>query len=170
MIRQASKEVINQLKELLCQLSPEEYTAKLAVLNYGSIGQHVRHTIEFFQCLIKGISCGIVDYDGRERNLQIENNLLFTLNTLSEIEGKITNESNLHQPVNVRVTYNERDFQLVESNFMRELVYLVEHAIHHFALIRIGIQENFSHITLEPTFGVAYSTIRYQQELVAFQN
>ncbi|HEY1055494.1 MAG TPA: hypothetical protein VGE24_10170, partial [Emticicia sp.] len=120
MTRPASIEVINQLRNLLNQLSSTEYTEKLTVLNNSSIGQHVRHTIEFFQCLIKGSSIGIVDYDGRERNLLIETNLLFTRNILADIELSIATESNLYRTFRIRVNYGESDFELIESNFMRE--------------------------------------------------
>ncbi|WP_460470659.1 hypothetical protein [Emticicia fontis] len=170
MTRPASIEVINQLRNLLNQLSSTEYTEKLTVLNNSSIGQHVRHTIEFFQCLIKGSSIGIVDYDGRERNLLIETNLLFTRNILADIERSIATESNLYRTFRIRVNYGESDFELIESNFMRELVYMIEHSIHHFALIRIGVQENFRHIKIEPNFGIAYSTIKHKQALLACEN
>lgn len=170
MTRQASTEVINQLKDLLNQLNPNEYTESLAVLNFSSIGQHVRHTVEFFQCLINGTLTGIVDYDSRQRNLLIETNLLFALNTLSDIESKIATELCLNRRLTIRVNYGECDFELIDSNFMRELVYMIEHSIHHFALIRIGIQENFKHIQIKPNFGVAYSTIKYKQEILAFEN
>ncbi|RFS15540.1 DinB family protein [Emticicia sp. C21] len=170
MTRQTSIEVINQLKDLLNQINSNEYTESLAVLNESSIGQHVRHTIEFFQCLIKGSLTGIVDYDARERNLLIETNLLFALNVLTEIEHSVATEPNLYRTLKIKVNYGENNFEFIESNFMRELVYMIEHSIHHFALIRIGIQENFRHIQIEPTFGVAYSTIKYKQEILAFEN
>lgn len=41
MTQQASAEVLNQLKYLLRQLNPNEYTKKLTVLNNSSLGQHV---------------------------------------------------------------------------------------------------------------------------------
>lgn len=170
MTRQASIEVINQLKDLLNQLNPNEFTESLAVLNYSSIGQHVRHTVEFFQCLMNGTLTGIVDYDSRKRNLLIETNLPFTLNTLNEIESSIATELSLNRRLTIRVNYGESGFELIESNFMRELVYMIEHSIHHFALIRIGIQENFRHIQIEPNFGVAYSTIKYKEEILAFES
>lgn len=169
MTRQASIEVIKQLRDLLSQLNPHEYTENLAVLNHSSIGQHVRHTIEFFQCLIKGSLIGIVDYDGRERNLLIESNLLFAQNILTDIEHSIITEPDIYRQLKIRANYGASKFELIESNFMRELAYMIEHSIHHFALIRIGIQENFRHIQIEPTFGVAYSTIKYQQELLVLK-
>lgn len=170
MTQQASAEVLNQLKYLLRQLNPNEYTKKLTVLNNSSLGQHVRHTIEFFQCLIKGTMTGIVDYDGRERNLLIETNLLFALDMLAAIENSIATEPDPGRLLRIRVNYGENNFEFIESNFMRELVYMIEHSIHHFALIRIGIQENFRHINIEPTFGVAYSTIKHNQRIPAFEN
>ena len=56
---------------------------------------------------------------------------------------------------------------MVVSNVQRELVYLIEHAIHHFALLRIGIQENFPEISLASDFGVAYSTVKYRESISA---
>ncbi len=53
---------------------------------------------------------------------------------------------------------------------MREMVYLVEHSIHHYALIRIGLQENFSDIFIPKNFGVAYSTVKYRAETVVMVN
>jgi hypothetical protein len=170
MTRQASIEVINQLKDLLSQLNTNEYTKNLPVLNESTIGQHVRHTVEFFQCLINGTLTGIVDYDSRKRNLLIETNQSFALAILTDIEDSIATGLNVDKVLKVRVNYGENSFELIESNFMRELVYMIEHSIHHFALIRIGVQENFRHIQIEPTFGVAYSTIKYKQEILTFEN
>jgi hypothetical protein len=49
---------------------------------------------------------------------------------------------------------------------MREMVYLVEHSIHHYALIRIGLQENFPKIIIPENFGIAYSTIKHREKVL----
>ena len=50
----------------------------------------------------------------------------------------------------------------VKSSFERELLYCLDHAIHHQALIKIGLKElELSHL-VSPDFGVAYSTLRYR--------
>ena len=161
----ASLSVLKQLHDLLAQLTTDEYTQKLPVLNGSSIGQHVRHTIEFFQCLFEGFSTGIINYDARKRNLLIETNLGYTLQLIEEISFLINNASEGHFPIQLKVNFDDENFEIIETNFMRELVYMVEHSIHHFALIRVGIQVNFKHITIDSDFGVAYSTIRHKQEL-----
>ena len=71
-------------------------------------------------------------------------------------------------PIQLKVNFDDDNFELIETNFLRELVYMVEHSIHHFALMQIGIQENVKHIKIESNFGVAYSTISHQQKQHVF--
>lgn len=166
MIINTSLSVLNQLNSLLSELSTEEYTGKLEVLNGSSIGQHVRHITEFFQCLLGGFNTGTIDYEARKRNITIETDLMYTLGLLKNLCNDIKNVKNPCSPLLIKVSYDDADSEYIETNFMRELVYMIEHSIHHFALIRIGIQENFEHIPVESEFGVAYSTIRYKRELM----
>jgi hypothetical protein len=160
-------EVVQQLTDLLEQLKPSEYQQSLAVLNGSSIGQHTRHIVEFYLCLLKGVSVGVVDYDARERNLQLESDLTFTTNTLRNIESRIEAIQNPNEPLLLNIGYCPDNQSLIETNFMREMVYLVEHSIHHYALIRIGLQENFAEVNIPKNFGVAYSTVRHHAELLS---
>lgn len=157
--------VVRQLTDLLKQLKPNEYSQSLTVLNGSSIGQHTRHVVEFYLCLLKGIRGGVVDYDARERNLMLENDLNFTINCLQEIENSIEAIKNPNEPLLLAVSYCTDSQDFIETNFMREMVYLVEHSIHHYALIRIGLQENFSTIFIPKNFGVAYSTVKHREEI-----
>lgn len=156
-------EVIRQLTDLLKQLSPIEYTKSLSVLNGSSIGQHTRHVVEFYQCLLSGKTNGVVDYDARERNLVLENDLYFTIETLENIENSIISIQNPKETILLSVGYCLESQDFIETNFMREMVYLVEHSIHHYALIRIGLQQNFPSINIPKNFGIAYSTIRHHE-------
>lgn len=156
-------EVIRQLTDLLKQLSPYEYTKSLCVLNGSSIGQHTRHVVEFYQCLLAGKSDGIVDYDGRERNLLLENDLNFTIEALEKIENSVVSIKNPSETILLSVNYCTYNQYFIKTNFLREMVYLVEHSIHHYALIRIGLQQNFSNITIPKNFGIAFSTIRHHE-------
>ncbi|MDZ7935922.1 MAG: hypothetical protein U5M51_13355 [Emticicia sp.] len=160
-------EVIRQLTDLLKQLSPNEYKKSLNVLNGSSIGQHTRHVVEFYQCLLTGKSGGVVDYDARERNLLLENDLNFTINTLETIEKNIVSIKNPTETILLSVSYCADNKDYIETNFIREMIYLVEHSIHHYALIRIGLQENFPNINIPKNFGIAYSTIRHHEVISA---
>jgi hypothetical protein len=79
---------LSQLEDLLSAMDESQYTQPLTVFNGGSLGQHVRHTVEFFQCLIEGLESGIVDYDARKRDMKIETDIAYTLNCLEIFQLK----------------------------------------------------------------------------------
>jgi hypothetical protein len=163
MINKISIEVLDQLKAHLNQLTQEEYAQKLAIFNGASIGAHTRHVIEFYQCLLNGMKSGLVNYDARKRDLRIEQQLLYTIDLIDEIKYRLLNTITLNKTINLITSYGAVQFA-VPTNFERESVYLIEHSIHHFALIRIGLQECFPTVAIEPNFGYAHSTIQHQKE------
>lgn len=156
-------DVVLQLKTLLNSLSSEQYTKTLQVLNGSSLGQHARHVIEFYICLIKGINTGIVDYDARERDLLIENDIIHATQTLNDICCKIDSEIGENVNLQLAVSYSNNEKMYVPTNMQRELIYLIEHSIHHYALLKIGVKQSFSDIELPHNFGVAYSTVYFHE-------
>ena len=52
---------------------------------------------------------------------------------------------------------------LIESNYHRELLYNLEHCIHHQALIKVAILQ-LENILVNDNFGVARSTIEYRNQ------
>ena len=59
---------------------------------------------------------------------------------------------------------NDEEAITIETNYYRELIYNIEHAVHHMAIMKIGIHEVAPYISLPADFGVAASTIRYKKE------
>lgn len=157
----AIKNVFVQLSDSLNQISDEQYTAPSKVLFNATIGQHVRHIIELFIELENGYECGIVNYEKRKRDYKIENDKAFAAMWLDKIYNGLekANKSLLLQS-----NYDESSNELisVETNYVREVVYNLEHTVHHMALIRVGINE-VSNLTLPASYGVASSTIKYRQ-------
>ncbi len=152
---------LDELSHVIGQLNSVEFSKPLPVLNNASIGQHTRHSIEMFQCLLKGYDSGNFSYDNRERNLLLETNIGFAQTHLKLIctEIKLPNKS-------LTSTYNLGESIIqVETNFFRELVFNLEHCIHHNALIRIGVN-NISDIAISEHFGVAPSTMEYRKSCV----
>ena len=58
----------------------------------------------------------------------------------------------------------------IDSSFTRELVYNIEHAIHHMALIKVGLNEICPHVKVDSSYGVAVSTLRHQREVELVRN
>jgi hypothetical protein len=161
LLQKPVQHIFDQLKDVLQQISCEAYRQPSAVLNGATIGQHVRHTIELFQCLLSGYEQGSVNYESRNRDITIETNRQLAHHLLTEIIGHLNIEN---KPLMLLSYSNEEQSEMlaVETNFYREVVYNLEHAIHHMALIRIGIQDVCT-LTLKEDFGVAASTIQYRK-------
>jgi len=147
--------VIQELIDFLCIVEAEDYTRPSNILNKATIGQHVRHSIEMYQCLLAGYNEGAVDYAKRKRDIVIESAPDYAIECL--------------QKVLVAVLRKDKPLELINNNdsfatsFARELFYCDEHTIHHLALIRVGINE-IGGYQLHESFGVAPSTIKYRQQ------
>ncbi|SDQ30322.1 hypothetical protein [Flagellimonas zhangzhouensis] len=153
-----SLETLEQFKQVLLTLPLNCYSQKCSVLSDATIGQHTRHVIELYFCLIQGYESADVSYDHRQRDLRIEQDLSFALEKLSLIQ------SQLQQPnKNLKITYElEGETTCLDSNYYREVMYNLEHTIHHHALIKVGI-EQLTGQELPTSFGVAPSTMQYRK-------
>jgi hypothetical protein len=162
LLKQPLQNVFVQLTETLNQLTDPEYIQPSKILFNASIGQHVRHIIELFLCLEKGYETGVVNYEKRKRDYQIETNKDLAIQLVKDIYHR------LERP-NIELVMEAEDYEnaatvvAIPSNYYREIAYNLEHTIHHMALIRVGINE-VSTIELPQEFGVAYSTIKYRQQ------
>uniref|UniRef100_UPI004049B01A DinB family protein n=1 Tax=Flavobacterium sp. TaxID=239 RepID=UPI004049B01A len=148
-----------QIIELLHQLKEEEYIFCHSELSNASIGEHTRHIIELYQQLLKSYASGIVNYDKRERNIIIQTNKKEAISAIHNIIENIdldNIEMTLEQGV------KEVNFQ-VATNYYRELLYNLEHSIHHQALIKVVVLKN-KNLQLCSEFGIAKSTIEYRKQ------
>ena len=161
MLQQTNIEIIDQLIDLLNDIDSTVYKNALQPLHYSTVGQHVRHITEFYLCALKGYENGMVDYDARERNLLIEIDKDFTVETLDSVKHQLKT-LNSDQNLILKSKFGGDEIMEISSSFFRELTYLIEHTIHHLAIIKIGLNEVYPEINIPKNFGVAHSTIRYQ--------
>jgi hypothetical protein len=161
-LQQAVNNVFAQLSTTLDKLSQEQYVQPCKTLLNATIGQHVRHIIELFQCLENGYDDGLVNYEKRKRDAFIETDKLFATELLSDVHSCLNRQN---KSLNLEACYDDQsDFPItIQTNFYREIAYNLEHTIHHMALIRIGINE-IADINLPAEFGVASSTLKFRKE------
>jgi hypothetical protein len=160
-ISEANIEILNQLKSVLVQFDNLGYKKSLKILNDISIGQHARHIIEFYQCLFNGNANGKINYDSRNRDLRIESDLEYALNNINILVEQL-GASYADLSISLEVSIGFGNHTTVTTTFQRELTYLIEHTIHHLAIINIAINELFPLINVPKHFGVAFSTIQFQ--------
>lgn len=151
-----------QLTEVLDQITAEQYKTASENLSGASVGQHTRHIIELFQCLLSGYSTGRICYDERKRDANIETDPLFAKQLLSDISSSIEQKNIELQLVGVYDGSASEQLQLT-TNYNRELLYNLEHTVHHMALIRVGLKELKTELAAEH-FGIASSTIRHREQ------
>lgn len=159
------KENLNEIKNVLLQLTNDQYSFQSETLFGATIGGHVRHILEFYQSVLNGFESKIINYDNRERNILIESDTRTAILVIEEICSKLNLEN-----TDVRMTL-DGNFCAVEGNqvkidtsFLRELAYCLEHSIHHQALIKVALLEAKCLNFIDDTFGLAPATIRYRKQ------
>ncbi|MEX2511529.1 MAG: hypothetical protein WD398_01375 [Cyclobacteriaceae bacterium] len=158
------QENLNSISALLENLTEDQYQYPSAFLSGASIGQHIRHIIEFYTCLTKAyMEDGPVNYDGRKRDHGLEKKPLEAINVIDQIIGCLGTKKIAGDTVLLaNYTVNETQICSIPSSFQRELAYCLEHSIHHQALIKIGLFEQGLSELICPDFGVAPSTIKFR--------
>jgi hypothetical protein len=159
------------LEQTLRNIRAEEYSKPLNQLLGASIGGHVRHSLEYYQCLIEALSTGKLDYDSRPRNQAIEqdpNTAIAAMYEVCDSLRVIDFETKLLSTTNLSSKLGPDDMVVhLPTSVGRELLYGYEHMLHHLALIRIGIVigEIPTGSELSPELGVAPSTLRYKASI-----
>ncbi|MDF0708101.1 MAG: DinB family protein [Bacteroidota bacterium] len=154
----SSLETLEQFKQVLSDLPLDCYSRSCDILSNATIGQHTRHIIELYLCLINGYEFSDVSYDRRERNLRIEEDLDYALDRLTYIQEHLEKQ-NKSIKINYELSGGENS---LDSNYFREVMYNLEHTIHHQALIKVGIK-HLSSQEIPESFGVAPSTLQYRK-------
>jgi len=158
MLLNAIKENLDELSGLLTQLSAAEYTQCFPQLGEATIGQHMRHIIELYQCLEKAYISGMVEYDNRKRDLVLQTDPEAALEAIANLKSVLDKPDKelLLQFV------NDDHQELIPTNYKRELLYNLEHSIHHQALIKVALRQ--LDVTISDDFGLAKSTIAYRNQ------
>jgi hypothetical protein len=160
-LKAATREILGQLTSVLSQLNNEEYAERLPVLSDNTIGKHVRHVLEFYDLLLTSYTTGELNYDRRRRDLVLEMDVATAVERIERIMDAVAS-SDLNRPLKLEADLAEGFPVAITSSFDREILYNLEHAIHHMALIQIALNDSFTHVVLPAHFGVAYSTVQYQ--------
>jgi len=158
--------ILNQLNGLVDSLQPYEFTKPLTILSGSTIGQHIRHILEFYVEFLNGYEFGIVCYDNRKRNLDFETNQPIIISKLNEI---ITTIRGCDLTIDLKIKSNhgldDKEHTISNSSVMREMVYALDHTVHHLAIIKIAMQVEFNHIKLNENMGIAPSTLRNNKKV-----
>lgn len=163
-IDKAAVIILNQLADVVTQIQQADFVKPSETLSHSTIGQHVRHTLEFFSCFDKGIEEGTINYDMRAHDTVIETDKAAALSTIDHAVSFVKTVSE-NIPLKLQVGYSPMrdEFETIDTNSTRELAYNIEHAVHHMALIKIAVKDVAPYVRLDINFGIAASTVRHQK-------
>lgn len=107
---------------------------------YAAIGPHLRHCLDHFTCLLRGLGSGLVDYDARERDGGLERDPRRFRAVLATVVERLQalDPAAGAAPLQVRQAAAPGGHAVVVgSSVERELVFLSGHTIHHLAMMKM---------------------------------
>lgn len=161
----ANLHFLDQARALLERLDDQTYSQPVESFYGSTIGGHLRHCLEHYLSLLNGIESGRVDYDDRNRDLQLETVACDAVQALKRVGSELTELLSTDPPVGllVKMDCGSDEVAWQPSTMGRELQFLVSHTVHHFAMIG-GICRALK-VAVERDFGVAPSTLRHRASL-----
>ena len=128
-------------------------------------GPHLRHVIEHYEALLLRPTHGVIDYDNRPRDRELERCTLRARARLLRLRARLHGERavDLEAPVHVVTRCGlVGEYELrSRSSIGRELMFLAGHAVHHFALLKLVCTQRG--LTLDPHFGKAPATLHHER-------
>jgi hypothetical protein len=154
--------LLRQGLELLDHLSDSAW--REAAPDHSTVGAQYRHILDHYHCLLEGLTKGTIDYDQRRRDPTIESERQAaheaTLEVLDRL--RLLGKATVGLPVQViQAPGADAPAEPQGSSLGRELLFLVSHTVHHFAIIKLLLEERG--VTCHPDFGMAPSTLAHRQ-------
>ncbi|MEO0340153.1 MAG: hypothetical protein AAF242_13180 [Bacteroidota bacterium] len=160
---QGVEHITRQMVGLLDRIDPVAYAQSLDIFDGSSIGKHFRHIFDFYRCLAHGIENGAIDYSARQRNLQMESNPRVAATSFSDVINQLSTIP-MEAQVKVLSDFSPEDDHNREayiSTLGRELFFIHDHAVHHLAIIKMGLKQAAPDLSIGEHFGVAPSTVKH---------
>ena len=166
--------ILSQKRTVLETVNAEDYIRKLPAFFNGSIGAHIRHSLDHFQSLLTAMRNAndtdmdrLVDYDTRKRNTDIETDIAVALRAVQNVELQLRSlsDKDLGSAI-LRVSFigeiesGSYNQYTVSSQYWRELSFVSHHAVHHLSMMKVMLTSMGYELPAEANIGVAFSTVK----------
>ncbi|WP_257283592.1 DinB family protein [Endozoicomonas sp. SESOKO1] len=163
---QCNEQLLSELIQVIKRLSSNNYQKPATTDGRQTIGAHVRHIIEFYQCFLSGLDSRSINYDNRNRDPECERNVSSAVDALLIIKERLVKlTKNTSNEINLTLnacTDTNGSVSTAETSVVRELLFLQCHTTHHMAIINLLLQQ--PGLLPPKNFGVATSTLIYQKQ------
>ncbi len=124
---------------------------------YSSIGSHIRHTLDFFDCIINGLDSNNIDLTARKRDEILSTDKESAIHHIYKLQETLLSYIDTNTDYLIHVTDNLGQGK-VTVNYTLEsiLAHANSHAVHHYATIgyilnRLGIEIKIPGFGYNPT-------------------
>lgn len=164
MLRNALANSLEQILAIVDILKALPASQATYLYREKGVGRHVRHIADHFVALRLGLEAGAIDYNQRSRGTAVEldwepASIFFgdIAAWLNKLEG-VDREIEVFSEIDCWKTVS----QSFKSTVARELLYLINHTIHHAAYINLLL--HCEGITTPEHIGIAPGTARFLRE------
>jgi hypothetical protein len=134
-IIQSTLKTLQKSQYILANLSNEQLSDKSVSPYYSSVGSHLRHILDFYDCILNMDTDKRIDLTARNRSIEAENCCKMAIDYLNSITEKVK-----------KVNYDLEDIVIVTDDLglgKIEMSYTMaaalsqanSHTIHHYAII-----------------------------------
>ncbi|MFQ3231200.1 hypothetical protein [Reinekea sp.] len=166
---EANINVLIQIRELVNLCDDSVYNAVIAH-SQSSIGKHIRHILDHYRAVMQGQALKNIDYNYRDRGSDVETmpaKSLTQIEILIEWLLRYSIEDNA-LTVTSEVKLDSVHSSVLPSNNKRELLYLINHSIHHIAYA--ALLGKLQGLTIPEHIGLAPCTASFERSLREHKN
>jgi hypothetical protein len=156
----ANFEALDQALELVRSLSDADYRDRIG--GKSQPGAHIRHVLDHYHALREGCQAGVVDYDHRRREASVETDRAQALAEIQSVKTWLTSVSTSTITI-PQALYVKSEVSLcsctsvtLRTDFSRELLYVLNHTVHHVAYIALLLQHKG--LVVDTSVGLAPAT------------
>ncbi len=154
---------LNSIFNVLCPL-PEAHMHQLFITD--RIGAHIRHVHDHLRALISNLDACLINYNDRSRDSLQETDIFKSRQEQKRLENLLQVSDLYDRDIIIisEINCSEEENIRLKSTLYRELLYLINHTIHHVAIIKQILSNRDIHLPND--IGLAPSTATYQRELI----
>lgn len=153
------REALEQVAMIIRATTSDNHLTDENLYTTLRLGSHTRHIVDHFVALLQGIDNGVIDYNRRNRDSVIESQVNQGLLAIEQLVSQIEQVADGPIEVISEIDCYQTVSQRFSSTVHRELLYLINHTIHHTAYMKLLVKPY--HLTLPEGIGIAPGTASF---------
>jgi len=127
---------LNNAISLINTLDISVYTNESVGPYFSSIGSHIRHVLDFFDCVVDGLDSNFIDLTARKRDESISTNKTAAVEHIYKLQETLMSYIDVNTDYLIHVADDMGQGKVtVDYTLESILLHANSHAVHHFATI-----------------------------------